>query len=259
MLRAIILDCGGVMCYPRRGNWLIPTNLEEILSSPIPSFDEKAFFKAHEKCGHFLDEGQLILTSEQEIGLRKAYTCEIARLLGYPLTDAQALAIAESLSLDETRHQFYDDSRKWMHLWAQKVKVGMLSDSMPALLRTMKLTGADRDLSSMVISCFHGFKKPDERMYRTSLDELGVLPEEAVFVDDLENNLIAAEKIGIPAVRMCRPFYTNAAPKPFSQWSGPRVSNFSELDALLFGENPPIDNPRKSAFFRSDGETGREG
>ena len=243
MLRAIILDCGGVMCHPRRGNWLIPTNLEEILASPVPSFDEEAFSRAHAVCAHYLDEGQLILTSEREIELREAYTREIARLLGYPLTDAQARAIAESLSLDETRHQFYDDSLPWMREWAGKVKVGMLSDSTPALLRTMKMTGADRYLSSMVISCFHGFKKPDERMYRTSLNELGVSPEEAVFADDLEDNLIAAEKLGIRAVRMCRPFYSNAVPKPFTRWNGPRVSNFTELNALLFGENPRREEP----------------
>jgi HAD superfamily hydrolase (TIGR01509 family) len=39
--------------------------------------------------------------------------------------------------------------------------------------------------------------KPDPRIYQLTLDELGVKPEEAVFVDDTQNNVLGAQALGI--------------------------------------------------------------
>lgn len=42
-----------------------------------------------------------------------------------------------------------------------------------------------------------GMVKPNADIYRYALEKLGVKPEEAVFVDDRQNNIDAAEKLGI--------------------------------------------------------------
>ena len=53
----------------------------------------------------------------------------------------------------------------------------------------------------VVISAEEKLAKPDKRIYQLTLDRLGVLPEEAVFVDDLEVNVQAARSLGMRAVR----------------------------------------------------------
>lgn len=59
----------------------------------------------------------------------------------------------------------------------------------------------DRLVDLLVLSAEEGLAKPDERIYQLTLERLGVAPEEAVFVDDLAENVVAARKIGMKAVQ----------------------------------------------------------
>jgi len=47
------------------------------------------------------------------------------------------------------------------------------------------------------ISCDDGLKKPDEKAFELILQRLGVKPEESVFIDDKQENLDAAKKLGM--------------------------------------------------------------
>ena len=53
-----------------------------------------------------------------------------------------------------------------------------------------------------VSSCFVGMRKPDERIYRLAPDLTQHLPEESVFIDDRQENLTGAEKVGMKTVLM---------------------------------------------------------
>jgi putative hydrolase of the HAD superfamily len=52
----------------------------------------------------------------------------------------------------------------------------------------------------IVSSAEEGVCKPDERIYRITLERLGREPDEVVFVDDREDNVEAATRIGIHGV-----------------------------------------------------------
>lgn len=60
------------------------------------------------------------------------------------------------------------------------------------------------DLASMfdaqVISGQVGVRKPARRIYQVACDQLGVQPQEVIMVDDLEHNLVGANKLGIAGV-----------------------------------------------------------
>lgn len=45
-------------------------------------------------------------------------------------------------------------------------------------------------------------RKPDPRFYQYALDKLGVQAEEAVFLDDIGHNLVAARQLGIRTIRV---------------------------------------------------------
>jgi glucose-1-phosphatase len=47
-----------------------------------------------------------------------------------------------------------------------------------------------------------GLCKPDPAFYRVALDRLGVAPDRVVFFDDVDENVIAASKIGMRAFRV---------------------------------------------------------
>ncbi len=48
-----------------------------------------------------------------------------------------------------------------------------------------------------VFSCHEGIRKPDRRIYEILLERLGVKPEQAVLVDDREENLDGARLVGM--------------------------------------------------------------
>ncbi|MBF6090024.1 HAD family hydrolase [Nocardia cyriacigeorgica] len=52
----------------------------------------------------------------------------------------------------------------------------------------------------VVISSEVGVRKPSRRIYQIACDELGVLPEQAVMIDDLAHNLAGAARLGIAGV-----------------------------------------------------------
>jgi epoxide hydrolase-like predicted phosphatase len=52
----------------------------------------------------------------------------------------------------------------------------------------------------LVYSYEVGIEKPDRRIYLLTCERLGVAPGEAVFLDDLEANVVAAREVGMRAV-----------------------------------------------------------
>jgi putative hydrolase of the HAD superfamily len=53
---------------------------------------------------------------------------------------------------------------------------------------------------AVVISAEVGMRKPEERIFQHAVGLLGLTPEECVFIDDLEVNVVAAEAVGMTAV-----------------------------------------------------------
>ena len=59
---------------------------------------------------------------------------------------------------------------------------------------------ADDMFDVIVDSSAVGIRKPDPRIYRLALQQLGVGPEESVFLDDAAGNVEAARAVGIHAI-----------------------------------------------------------
>jgi putative hydrolase of the HAD superfamily len=55
----------------------------------------------------------------------------------------------------------------------------------------------------IVSSAEEGVKKPHSRIYEIMLERLGIIPEEAVFVDDSAENIEAARALGIHSIQFC--------------------------------------------------------
>jgi putative hydrolase of the HAD superfamily len=57
----------------------------------------------------------------------------------------------------------------------------------------------------VVISAEVGMRKPEERIFRHTAELLGLEPQECVFIDDVEANILAAQAIGLEAVHHREP------------------------------------------------------
>jgi putative hydrolase of the HAD superfamily len=85
-----------------------------------------------------------------------------------------------------------------------RYKLAVLSNSPPGLDQWL----LDWDMSELfdVVFCSgdEGLAKPDPAAYKTVLHRLGVLPHEAIFIDDTSGHVSAARKLGIQGIIFTR-------------------------------------------------------
>ena len=65
--------------------------------------------------------------------------------------------------------------------------------------------GLDGLFDAYLVSAYIGLRKPEEAFFQCALDLSQRRPEECVFIDDREENLEGARKLGIRGIRMTSP------------------------------------------------------
>ena len=79
---------------------------------------------------------------------------------------------------------------------------GLLSNAMDDLRREIiENWKVDDAFHHIVISAEVGLMKPDQRIYEHTLEKVGVPPHEAVFIDDMPDNIAAAKAVGMHGIR----------------------------------------------------------
>jgi putative hydrolase of the HAD superfamily len=79
-------------------------------------------------------------------------------------------------------------------------KTGLISNAWDGLRPWIVSQSFDDAFDEMIISAEFGVAKPDARIYQHALERLGVKPEEAIFVDDVEKNVAASKALGMHGV-----------------------------------------------------------
>lgn len=227
MSKVILLDAGGVICYPRPGDWLTPVRFEEIigenrLNSVMP---EQLWAAKQAAAAIYLDESLPLTDETLEFAARRNYFLDLAKRLSWTLTDNEADVLARDMTENDARYDFYDEARYAIMQLRDMGPVGLLSNAMPSLKRIFDNAGLLELFDTAVISCEIGAQKPSEKMYATICELMEVAPEDCIFVDDLTANLEGAEKYGMTGVHMCR--------EGESDWHGEVVKDLMELVRLV--------------------------
>jgi epoxide hydrolase-like predicted phosphatase len=82
-----------------------------------------------------------------------------------------------------------------------RYKTVLVSNAMRDYLRRiLKENDLERLFDSIVISGEEGIIKPGREIFELALERAGVLPEEAVFIDDNEGNIEGAKSAGIAGI-----------------------------------------------------------
>jgi putative hydrolase of the HAD superfamily len=121
--------------------------------------------------------------------------------LGLPESERHALA-ADFFSGDRMDQRLVGFIRSLR----PRVKTGMITNAWPNVRNYLENEWHVADaFDRIVISAEVGLIKPDPRIYRMALEGLGVLPGEAVFVDDMPENITGAEAVGMHGIRFLTP------------------------------------------------------
>ena len=95
--------------------------------------------------------------------------------------------------LDRTLIQFLRSLRP-------QCKTGLISNAWSGLRGYIVREKFEDAFDAMVISAEVKVAKPSAKIYQIALEQLGVSPNEAVFVDDVWENIQACEKVGMKGV-----------------------------------------------------------
>ncbi|HEX8993140.1 MAG TPA: HAD family phosphatase [Anaerolineales bacterium] len=86
-----------------------------------------------------------------------------------------------------------------------RYKTGVISNAWPDLRQNLVEKKAEDAFDAVIVSAEVGVMKPEPRIYQIALEQLGVAPHEAVFVDDTPQNVDAARALGMQGILFREP------------------------------------------------------
>ncbi|WP_312701702.1 HAD-IA family hydrolase [Sedimentibacter sp.] len=202
MIKGIFFDLGWTIFRPVNDNWFINQKMLEFTSMQIidslPSEKRKTAFN---KALKYLDDNHLLFSEDEEVeqftGFYKIIAAELPEL---GISAEQSKEIAAFKVADTSNFIFYEKARETVLKLKEKYKTGIISDTWPSADRILRSGGMDNLFETKTYSCNLGTWKPDEKMYFHALEQMGLPPEQTVFVDDWEPNLDGAAACGIQGI-----------------------------------------------------------
>jgi putative hydrolase of the HAD superfamily len=182
-LSAVVFDYGMVLSGPADPD----AHHELVTTFDAPAEDFEREYWAHR---HAYDAGEFD-------GRRYWLLC--AEGAGVTLSDTQiARLIAEDIRMWSTHNPIMVD-------WAIAVsrsglKTGILSNIPYEIADVFKRQSWAQNFTHNTWSCELRLAKPDPAIYHHVLDKLGVRPEETLFLDDRQENVLSAEAVGLHGI-----------------------------------------------------------
>jgi putative hydrolase of the HAD superfamily len=108
----------------------------------------------------------------------------------------------------EKAHKMYRDNFVFFtevielirELKKQGFQLTVLSNMFPYQAQIVRENNEDALFNDIFISCERGLKKPDLEFYKLAIREMNVSPQECLFIDDKEENLLPAKEMGMKTV-----------------------------------------------------------
>lgn len=204
--KVIFFDIGYTLDYPNSGYWFL-TKLFFEYAKNKNNLDN--ILKAQDECMYILDNNHKMNTFEQEHDAFYNFYLTLSEKANLDFSEEQI----ENLILD---HAFnmenfvpYNDSKIVVKELASKYTLGVISDNWPSGIVQLYSMGIKKYFKTITFSNDVGVFKPNELLFLDALNKMNCKAEDAVFIDDLNENLIGASKLGITPILICQDNNTN--------------------------------------------------
>jgi putative hydrolase of the HAD superfamily len=220
MIRAVVCDFGGVLTTPLEGSFQAFADASGI---PLEAIADA-----------------LAAICERD-GLHPLHELECGRVSEPDFMADVAATVAASLGRDVAMHDF--TARYFAGLSPNEPMIALMAALRDEGYRMALLTNNVReweprwramapvdDIFELVVdSAFVGMRKPDPEIFELTVRRLGVAAPQCLFVDDLEDNCVAAREAGMTAVRYRSPEQASAEIRgALGAASAPRGAQLSE-------------------------------
>jgi len=125
---------------------------------------------------------------------------EVTKRLRQPESETEVIR-EEFFAGDVIDHEIVD----YLRSLRSDYHVGLISNAWPDLRDYIIEQKIEDAFDHMVISAEVGVMKPEARIYKIALEQAGVSPDEAVFVDDFFENIEGCQAVGMHGIHFKNP------------------------------------------------------
>lgn len=136
-------------------------------------------------------------TQAQEDAFWDEYSLELAGRLN--LTPTQAAQLSARYPYEAFMKPVPDARAVLEGLRARGLRLGVLSNTLPSIDRTLAFLGLNDLIDAAVATCTVGIHKPEPGAYHAAAQALGVPAGTVLFIDDKQENVDAARAVGMHA------------------------------------------------------------
>jgi len=221
-IKAVILDFGGTLT---EGGLDSDPYHDELRSYLASQGHEVELADLNRAIKDALGRLERVRSRGRELTFEEVYADALTRL-GVPPGD-EALRAMHDIFKRHYSNSFHPCAGRVLDELSRRYKVALLSNTMSDQPRVcLAEEGLDRHFALIVCSRDLGVRKPNPRIFRHVLRELGVEAEEAVHVgDNIEADMEGAEAAGIT------PIWIRSPDSP--PWHGYSIDSLCELPDLL--------------------------
>lgn len=126
----------------------------------------------------------------------------------------------------------YSDALSTLQTLSDGCKLGIISNAWPYLESLLHLLGLWPYFESVIISAQVGLSKPNPAIYELALHTLGIPADRAIFVDDIPQNVLAAEQVGLKGLWLNRTSRTDVS-APYRHLT--QISSLAAIIPIAFG------------------------
>ncbi len=179
---ALILDYGNVLSLPQRDDGI--ARMAARLEVSRAAFADAYYAERPAYDAGMLPEAYWRKVSER-LGRGSPPSAELVR----------SLADDDTSSWSDQRIEVWDLARRFRERGG---RTAFLSNNVPPLMAYLRAKlRLDEAFDVVVASCELGVAKPDDAIYLHCIRQLGIKPEESLFVDDHPANIAAADRLGL--------------------------------------------------------------
>lgn len=191
MVEAVISDFGGVLTTPLAEAFAGLTARAEVSLEDLGMAMAEVAQERGENPLFEMESGRM---SEAEFG--ELVGGALSRRLGRPVDFAAfGEALFDGLAPNEPMLEFMGGLRE------RGYRLAICTNNVREWSERWRAMIPDHGLFEVIVdSAFVGMRKPQPEIYELTLERLGLTPERAVFVDDLEVNCAAATELGLRSV-----------------------------------------------------------
>jgi putative hydrolase of the HAD superfamily len=234
-IKGILFDSGRVLNIPTTGNWYHSPNFIQILGKDkFYNVSKEKRKIAFTSARNYIDSIKVISTIEEEWEHFSMFFTIIAEELPeLEIHGDKKKLLVDDFVFNFDKYTFFKDVFEVIPKLSKCYKLGLVSDAWPSLRGVYKKAGLDTYFNSIIISSELGVTKPNEQMYKASLNELALSENEVVFIDDNPKNCDGASKIGIRTIILDRSLMSRFNSRFILKTQHKIVKNLYEFQKLI--------------------------